>query len=195
MAAVETGKTIEDMLALEAKGIDCELIRGELRIRGVPQNGEAMTTRSYPHSLALINLGYLLRTWLERQPRPRGVVVGGEVRVRIHRDPDTFVGIDLALISADLAARTPKKASFIDGPPLMAVEIISPTDTAEGIADKIRDHLDAGVALVWEVNPFYETVLVHRPDAEPEFFNRRQEISGEPHLPGFRVPVADIFAA
>jgi hypothetical protein len=36
-------------------------------------------------------------------------------------------------------------------------------------------------------------VMVHRPDAEPELFNIRQELSGEPHLPGFRVPVARLF--
>jgi hypothetical protein len=37
-------------------------------------------------------------------------------------------------------------------------------------------------------------VTVHRPGAEPELFNVRQEISAEPHLPGFRVPVARIFS-
>ena len=54
--------------------------------------------------------------------------------------------------------------------------------------------LAAGVALVWVINPRYRTVTVYRPDAEPEMFNIHQELSGDPHMPGFRVRVADIFA-
>ena len=38
------------------------------------------------------------------------------------------------------------------------------------------------------------TVLVYRPQAEPELFNVRQELSGDPELPGFRVAVSEIFA-
>ncbi len=38
------------------------------------------------------------------------------------------------------------------------------------------------------------TVQVIRPGAGPEMVNERQELSGEPHLPGFRVPVGQLFA-
>jgi hypothetical protein len=34
---------------------------------------------------------------------------------------------------------------------------------------------------------------VHQPDSEPELFNIRDELSAEPHLPGFRIPVARFF--
>jgi Uma2 family endonuclease len=194
MATATSHKTIEDLLALEAQGFDCELIRGELRIRGSSQNGESMTTRGYPHSLVMMNLGHLLRTWLDRQPKPRGVVIGGEARVRIRRDPETTVGIDVAYIGPDLAARTNRDASFVDGPPVLAVEILSPTDTVEGIAEKTHAYLDSGVPLVWEVNPFNEVVTVFRPGLPPEAFNVTQELTAEPHLPGLRIPVAEIFA-
>jgi hypothetical protein len=36
-------------------------------------------------------------------------------------------------------------------------------------------------------------VTVYRPGAEPETYNRLAEITAEPHLPGFRVKVADLF--
>jgi Uma2 family endonuclease len=195
MATATEPKTLEDLLAMEARGIDCEIIRGELRIRGAPQDERPMTTRGYPHSRVLMRFGYLLGTWLDRQPPPRGVLVGGEVRVRLRSDPETFVGIDLAYISAELAARTEKNATFIDGPPILAIEIISPTDTAEGMAEKVGEYLDAGVPLVWEVNPFYEIITVHRPGAPAESFNVTHDLTAEPHLPGFRAPVAAIFAS
>lgn len=187
MATTSSPMTVEELLALPDDGMDRELIRGELR-------ESEMTARGAPHCLAMTNLAVLLGSRLRQQPAPRGRLLTGDARVRIRRAPDTYFGIDLAYISADLAARTAKDARFIDGPPVLAVEILSPNDTAEDMADKVREYLDAGVALVWEVSPFYETVIVHRPDARPALFNDQQELTAEPHLPGFRVPVAEIFA-
>ena len=63
------------------------------------------------------------------------------------------------------------------------------------MVEKIRAYLDAGVALVWLVDPDFRTVIVYRPDAAPQMFNVQQELSGEPHLPGFRTAVARIFSA
>jgi Uma2 family endonuclease len=179
--------TTEELLALPDDGIYRELIRGELR-------EYPMTTRGTPHCLAMTNLSYLFADWLRKQPKPRGLVYTGEARVRIRRNPDTFVGIDLVDISADLAARTPHGARFVDGIPVLVVEILSPSDRHEEVAEKVREYLDVGVPLVWVVDPEFGTILVHRPGAEPELFNKRQEITAEPHLPGFRVPVVDVFA-
>jgi Uma2 family endonuclease len=195
MATAAPSKTLDDLLAMEAQGYDCEIIRGELRIRGIPKDGEATTTRGYPHGRVMVKLGHLLCAWLDRQPQPRGVVIGGEARVRIRREPDLIVGIDLAYISPDLTARTSVDAPLIDGPPLLAVEILSPSDTQEDILVKIHEYLDAGVLLVWSVEPVFRTVTVFSPDAAPVLFNDRQELTAEPHLPGLRIPVAEIFSA
>jgi Uma2 family endonuclease len=185
--------TVEDFFALEAKGVDCELINGELRIRGDSSGDRPMTTRGYPHSVVMINLGYLLRSWIERQPKPRGVVIGGEARVRIRTDPETIVGIDVAYISAELAGRTHPDALLVDGPPTLAIEIHSPSDKQQDIVDKIRVYIDAGIPLVWEVNPAFKTVTVHCPGLPPVLYNEHQELTAEPHLPGFRVRVAEVF--
>ncbi len=86
-----------------------------------------------------------------------------------------------------------RKAKYLDGPPVLAIEILSPSDEQEDIADKVREYLDAGVPLVWVVDTFFSTVTVHRPDAEPQLFNVKQELTAEPFLPGFRVAVAELF--
>jgi Uma2 family endonuclease len=75
----------------------------------------------------------------------------------------------------------------------LAVEILSPSDTQEDITDKIGDYLAAGVPLVWVIETVFRTASVYRPDADPEMFNVRQELSAEPHLPGLRVAVSEIF--
>jgi Uma2 family endonuclease len=131
---------------------------------------------------------------LRQQPRPCGRLYTGKIGVRIRRDPDTFLGVDLAYISTDLAAQTAKDATFIDGIPVLSVEILSPSDTVDGVAERVYAYLKAGVSLVWEVSPFYKAVTVHRPGMPPELFNVTQDLTAEPHLPGFHVAVAEVFA-
>jgi Uma2 family endonuclease len=187
MATTTSLMTAEELLALPDDGIDRELIGGELR-------EYPTSTRGAPHCLAMTNLAYLLGGWLKQQPQPRGRLYTGDIRVRIRRNPDTFVGIDLAYISADLAAKAANDATFLEGIPVLTIEILSPSDTVENITEKTHAYLDAGVPLVWEVNPFSEVVAAYRPGGPPEHFNVTQDLTAEPHLPGFRVSVAEIFA-
>ena len=187
MATVSRYMTEEEFLALpEDDGIERELILGELRQR-------PMTTRAYAHSIVIFNIGHHLKLWSRRQPQPRGTVVGGEARVRLRRDPLTFVGVDVAYISPESRPDHPRRAGYVDGPPVLVVEVLSPSDMHEDIADKIETYLDAGVPLVWIVEPRHSTVTVYRPDAKPQLFNSDQEITAEPFLPGFRVAVTDLF--
>ena len=99
----------------------------------------------------------------------------------------------MAVVSAELVAATGPKEKLFHGPPVLAVEILSPNDTHEDIVEMVRFYLEAGT-VVWVVDPDFETVAVHRPGREPETFHQQQEISGESYLPGFRVSVAAIFA-
>jgi Uma2 family endonuclease len=187
VATASSLMTVEELLAMPDDGIERELIRGELR-------EHPMSLRSAPHCLVTSNLDYLLGAWLRQQPRPRGRLFAGDVRVRVQRDPNTFVGIDLAYIAADLATRTAADALYIDGIPALAIEIFSPSDTVLEIAKRTESYLEAGVPLVWEVNPFSKTVSVYRPGQPPELFNVTHELTAEPHPPGLRIPVAEIFA-
>ena len=107
--------------------------------------------------------------------------------------PETTVGIDVVYVSAEVVVQQTSNTTLIDGVPTLAVEILSPNDTIEGIEEKMTTYRQAGVPLVWVLHPYNRTVTVHRADAEPELFNVRQELPGEPYLPGFRVPVARLF--
>jgi Uma2 family endonuclease len=177
----------DELFALRpSKKVDRWLFRGELRESKV-------TKRNPSHSGAVMALGRLLGNWAVADPATRGKVHGAEAYFRIRKDPDTNVGIDVALASPQQVAATTKKASFIDGPPVLAVEVLSPYDKQKDIDEAIEEYLDCGVKVVWIVNPYAETVAVYRPDKKPELFNADQDLSGEPHLPGFKVRVATIF--
>jgi Uma2 family endonuclease len=178
--------TTEELLALPKDGKKRWLIRGELRESG-------MTRHNRRHGRTETNVAYFLSDWLRRQSGPRGEVLTGEAGFRLRRNPDSTVGIDLAYISAELAAATPEDVWLIDGAPTLAVEVLSPSNTQEEVTDKVREYLQAGVALLWVIDPILRTVQVYRPDAKPTLFNDSQELSAEPHLPGFRIPVAKLF--
>ncbi len=186
MATVAAPMTAEELVALPDDGMERWLIAGELKER-------PMTVRNRFHSRAMICVGTELELWRRQQPPPRGQVLGGEAGVRLSRDPETMVGIDVVYVSADVIVRQTQETTLIDGVPTLTVEILSPKDTIEEIHEKVMVYQSAGVPLVWVVNPYDRIVMVHRPDAEPESFNIHQELSGEPHLPGFRVPVARLF--
>ena len=178
--------TTEEMFALPENGTDRELIEGELRENPV-------TIRNRRHGRSTIRIGHLLEDWLENQPEPRGEIVGGEAGFRLKRNPDTTVGIDVAYVSAEVAAKTPGDARVFDGPPVLAVEILSPSDTHERVTEKVTLYREASVAEIWVVDPKLRTVLVLLAGQPPVLFNETQELTGGPELPGFRAAVAGFF--
>jgi Uma2 family endonuclease len=179
--------TAEEFLALPDDGVERWLIRGE--VRELP-----MTTRNRWHSRVTARVAQLLGNWLDQRPAPRGEVYAGDAGFILQRDPDSTVGIDVAYASAELAAREPDNTRQMEGVPTLAVEILSPSNTQEEIDEKLDLYREVRVPLVWLINPRHRTVTVFRPDAEPVLFNVTQELTAEPHLPGFRIPVAQIFS-
>ena len=169
--------TTEELLALPEDGVDRELIRGQLREK-------PMTRRNRWHSRVEATIAQFLRNWLETLPEPRGQIVSGEAGFRLRRDPDSTVGIDVAYVSAEVAAIN-ADAVYFDGPPVLAVEILSPSDKQEEIDEKVELYLETGVAVIWIVNPRLKTVSVYRPGADPEMFNERHELTAEPHCQVF----------
>ncbi len=179
--------TSDDLFAMPfSKRVDRWLFRGELR--------ESKATKRNPsHSRATANLVVLLGTWLKKQPKPRGALYSNEAYFRIRKDPETNVGVDVALGTAEQATKTKKKAGFVEGPPVLAIEVLSPNDKLKDINEAIEEYLDCGTKQVWIVDPYLETVAVHRAGQEPAHFTRSQTLPGGDDLPGFSCPVVEIF--
>ncbi len=152
-----------------------------------------MTRRNRFHSRIMIRVGKILDNWLDEQPEPRGQVLVGEAGVILGHDPDTTVGIDVTYVSAEVMVRQTEDSALIDGVPTLVVEILSPSDTIEDVNEKIDAYLAARVSLIWIIDPYRRTVTVYQPDSVPKLYTIRDELSAEPHLPGFRIPVARFF--
>jgi Uma2 family endonuclease len=179
--------TSDDLFALPpSRKVDRWLFRGELR--------ESKVTKRNPnHAAAVMAVGGILREWLRKQQKPRGKIYGGEAYFRIRKEPETNVGIDVALSTPGQAAAVKKKTKFVDGPPVLAVEVLSPNDKHEETSSAIEEYLECGVKQVWIVDTFAETVAVHRAGHEPAHYTLSQTLTGGDDLPGFSCPVAEIF--
>ena len=186
VAESPTQMSTEERLALPDNGMDWELIRGE--VRELP-----MTKRNADHSTVMSNIAQFLGNWRVKQPKPRGRVISGEAGLRLRRDPDTTVGIDVGYVSPEVSAGIPPGFPFFDGPPVLAVEILSPSDTHQGVMEKIKLYQECAVPIVWIVNPDVQTVTVYRLGTLPKLFNIQDELSCDPEMPGFCLSVADIF--
>lgn len=77
-------------------------------------------------------------------------------------------------------------------PPDLAVEVISPNDSAYEVDHKAGEYLNAGVLLVWVINPVARTVIINRRDGSITGLREHDELSGEDVLPGFRCRVSTI---
>jgi Uma2 family endonuclease len=84
-------------------------------------------------------------------------------------------------------------ARAVFGPPDLAIEVLSPSNTRAGIHAKVADYLAAGTHLVWVIDPEEETVAVYRTLLAPVVRSGAELLDGEEVVPGFRVDVSEIF--
>ena len=84
-------------------------------------------------------------------------------------------------------------SGWLQIPPDLAVEVLSPGDVADEMDEKVQQYVKAGVRLVWEVHPASKTVIVHRADGTITALKDSDELSGEDVVPGFSVLLARVF--
>jgi Uma2 family endonuclease len=78
-------------------------------------------------------------------------------------------------------------------PPDIHVEIVSPEQSAKKCREKLVFSTANGCPLGWLIDPIRRTVEVHRPGRKPERVAADGILEGDPVLPGYRLPVAELF--
>jgi Uma2 family endonuclease len=79
--------------------------------------------------------------------------------------------------------------------PDLAVEVLSKTNTRGEMFAKRKDYFFAGVKLVWFVDPRARTVEVYTAPDQATVLTDADTLTGGDVLPGFSLPVAQVFAA
>ncbi len=82
--------------------------------------------------------------------------------------------------------------SYIDVPPDLAVEVVSPSDHYLRVQNKVRQYLQCGVRLVWVIDPQDRSVTVYRSQQQGKILGENDLLTGEDVLPGFSCRVAEV---
>jgi Uma2 family endonuclease len=158
----------------------CELVDGTLVEK-------PMASRE---SMLAVWLGSVLLAWVDS--RSLGVVTGEQGSLRLF--PRNVRVPDVAFISWDrLPGRRIPDDPIWDLAPDLAVEILSPSNTAAEMDRKRHDYFRAGVRLVWEIDPAARTVAVYGTPDDPQVLREGDVLEGGTVLPGFRLPLPDLF--
>lgn len=150
-------------------------------------------TMGYAESLVAQKLGRLLGTFAE-DTHKLGVVSGegGTIKLlqKLVRIPD------VAFVSWDrFPNRQVPRAKVPEVVPNLAVEVLSEGNTVLEMEIKLKEYFLAGVDLVWFVDPDARTVRVFTSPDDVETLTAKDTLTGGAVLPGFTVPVADLFAS
>lgn len=127
------------------------------------------------------------------RPRNLGVVTVTDGAYILARNPDVVVMPDVAFISWDRLPGRIRPQGFSPVPPNLAVEVASPSNRPGDIAAKRARYRTAGVTLVWWVYPGDRTVVVYRDGEIVATLGENDFLVGEDVLPGFVLPVREIF--
>lgn len=160
----------------------CELKRGELLRHPFDD---------WQHALIASNVAGDLTLWVDAH-RLGEVVLG--VGFQVERAPATVRAIDIAFLSRERLAALGRAEGYPLGGPHLAVEIVSGFDLAQALQLKIRGLLAGGTRLLWLVYPSTETVMVYRANGSVEERTLSQSLDGEDVVPGFSLPLADVFS-
>ena len=86
------------------------------------------------------------------------------------------------------------RESLADVVPDLAIEVLCPSNTKAEMARKRRGYFEAGVRLVWEIDPEARTVAVYEEPERATLLGLAQTLNGGEVLPGFALLLADLFA-
>ncbi len=119
--------------------------------------------------------------------------VFADMGFQLSADPPTVRVPDVAFVSAATLAERQQDDVFLTAAPELAVEVLSPSNSASETQRKAFEYLDAGALLVWVVDPDTRTVTVYRARDDIRVLGEGDSLDGVAAMPGLEVKVRDLF--
>jgi len=164
---------------------DTELVAGEVRVIPPP------LTR---HGLVASNLYDRLSPFVRERRLGRCFTDGTGFHLPIpDATQDTVRGPDVSFVRAERLPPNGLGAEWLRLAPDLVAEVLSKSDTASELEEKVADYLSAGTRLLWAIDPDKRRVAVHSPAAPTRWLHERDTLDGDDVVPGFTMPVAELF--
>jgi Uma2 family endonuclease len=146
---------------------------------------------AYAESFLAMSLVYFLRAWLDQHDI--GAIAGPDGMMRLA--PGLVRIPDVSFVRWE---QFPNRRVTLDPVPNihpdLAIEVLSPTNTAEEMQRKLHDFFNSGSSLVWYVDPRARTVTVYTSADQFTVLHEGQVLDGGKVLPGFTLPLSKLFA-
>jgi Uma2 family endonuclease len=175
--------TAEELMDMPDDGYRYELVRGELR-KMVPTGSE--------HAWISSDLDTGLNLYVKANNLGR--VFTGEPGFFLAREPDHVRAPDVAFVRRERIEAIGRQSGYWPEAPDLAIEVISPNDRYTEVDEKVADWLAAGTRMVVVVNPRNKTVKVHRSPTDVVTLTIADILDGSDVVPGWQMPITDIFA-
>jgi Uma2 family endonuclease len=120
-----------------------------------------------------------------------GTIASNDAGFILERGPDTVRGPDVSFWRRERLPEVPE--GYIEVPPDLVVEVVSPGDQYSRIRKKLREYLDKGVRLIWIVDPEDRSLTVYRSLKDVSILTETETVEGGDVVPGFSCRVADLF--
>lgn len=143
---------------------------------------------NHVHGFFLMALGALLRTFVVQHHLGR--VVGGDALVKIGESDFDARGPDIAFYARGRMPRDSRAAATVTVPDFV-IEILSPSDRAGLVQEKVRDWLRAGVRLLWYVDPDTGTTAVYHAGTV-RYVGPDDVLDGADVVPGFQLRLREL---
>jgi Uma2 family endonuclease len=179
---VRRSMTAEELHELPDDGLRHELVEGELR---------TMPPAGFEHGHVAMELAFHVKTFVRQHAL--GTVLAAETGFVLRRGPDTVRATDVAFVRTDRVPPREERHTFAELAPDLVAEVTSPYDRVSEVNGKVAQWLDAGVRLVWVVDPETRVVVAHQPGGMAHLLREGHMLDGDDVLPGFRLPLSELF--
>lgn len=181
-APATTDLTVDEFMVLDTPEGNAELVRGELRL--TPSPGPR-------HGVVVANLAFLLGQHVRTTGSGR---VLSESCYELVQLPRTVRAPDMSFVRTERLPVGGLGKGQLKIAPDLAVEILSPSETASRLDEKLEDYAVSRVPLVWVIDPERRSVRVIAIDAPVRWLREGDTLDGGSTIPGFECPVSDLFA-
>ncbi len=172
--------TAEEFYAMPEDGFKYELVRGAL---------VKMPPAGFEHGEIGSEINMHLRSHVTRMGLGRVVLADTGYQLAV----DHVLAPDVSFVSESRLPASGSPEGFFQGAPDLAVEVISPSEREQHITQKVADYLRYGCKMVVVVRPRVRRVEVHSSSRETQILEPGDVLDGGIAVPGWKLPIADIF--
>ncbi len=173
--------TVQDVMRMDAhRDRLCELIDGVLVEKAM----------GFEESWIALNVMILLGQFL--QQHPLGIAMGADGLIQLL--PHQVRIPDGAYFAWErLPDRRMPREAVPHLVPDLAIEVLSASNTPTEMRRKLREYFQAGVRLVWYIDPVSRTVTVYHSETDSMELDEDRILTGGEVLPGFEASVRQLF--